>query len=85
MASVARDLGVHDSVVGLWVRKARIDAGKGPPGALTTAEREELTKLRKQVRVLEMERTILKNSRGPQRPTWSTRNSRCAIVAPPGG
>ena len=29
-----------------WVKRADMDAGKGPPGALTTAEREELTRLR---------------------------------------
>jgi transposase len=44
------------------VRRAKIDAGKGPLGALTTAEREELARLRKQVRVLEMERALLKKA-----------------------
>jgi len=36
--------------------------GKGPAGALTTAEREELSRLRKRVRELEIERTILKKA-----------------------
>lgn len=61
-AAVARDLGVNESMVGYWVKQARVDAGKGPPGSLTSAEREELAALRKQVRVLEMERAILKKA-----------------------
>ena len=39
-----------------------MDVGSGPPGALTTAERAELTELRKRVKRLEMERDILKKA-----------------------
>jgi transposase len=60
MAEVERDLGLPRSVISLWMKQARIDAGKGPPGALTTAERAELTQLRKKVRDLEMEKALLK-------------------------
>lgn len=44
-----------------WMARAAADGGKQPPGkkALTTAEREELTRLRRQVRQLQMERDIL--------------------------
>ena len=42
------------------MRKTDIDAGKGPPGALTTAEREELARLRRENKRLHMERDILK-------------------------
>lgn len=59
-AEVGRDLDVHQSVVGSWVKQAKIDAGKGPLGALTTAEREELSRLRKENRELRMERELLK-------------------------
>ena len=62
VAEVARDLDIHRSLLCTWVRRAKIDAGKGPLGALTTAEREELARLRKQVRVLEMERALLKKA-----------------------
>ena len=61
-AEVARDLDVHRSLLGHWVRQAKIDKGNGPRGALTTAEREELSELRKRVRVLEMERALLKKA-----------------------
>ena len=38
--------------------KAEIEAGKGPPGALTTAEREELIRQRRDHKRLEMARGI---------------------------
>jgi transposase len=57
---VARELELTDSALREWVRRAEVDAGKGPPGALTSAEREELTKLRRENKRLQMERDILK-------------------------
>jgi|SRR5690242_10953455 transposase len=44
-----------------WVAQAAIDAGKPLPGknGLTTSEREELARLRRQVRQLQTERDIL--------------------------
>jgi transposase len=41
--SVARDLGLTPSAVAGWVRKAKVDASGAGAGALTTAEREELS------------------------------------------
>lgn len=61
-SQVGRDLDVHDSLIGGWVKQALADAGKGAPGALTTAEKEELTKLRKENRELRIEREILKKA-----------------------
>jgi transposase len=61
-SQVARDLGLSDSLVRSWVKQAEIDAGRGPDGALTTAEKEELSRLRKEVKVLRMEREILKQA-----------------------
>jgi transposase len=59
---VARDLDLTRSALRTWVERARADRTKGKSGGLTTAEREELTKLRKQVRELTMERDILKEA-----------------------
>jgi len=53
---------VSASVVRLWVERARADRGKGKPGVLTTAEKEELAALRKEVRQLRLERDILKKA-----------------------
>jgi len=59
---VAHDLGIHHSLLHTWVRQAKIDRGRGPKGALTSEERAELSELRKRVRVLEMERSLLKKA-----------------------
>ena len=45
-----------------WVRQARIDAGNGEPGALTSTEKEELARLRRENRELRMERDLLKQA-----------------------
>ncbi len=55
---VARELGVSEQALRTWGNRTAIDAGQGPPGALTSEERSELTRLRRQVRVLEQEREI---------------------------
>jgi len=57
---VARELDLTETALREWVKRASIDAGKGPPGALTTAEREELVALRRETKRLRMERDILK-------------------------
>ena len=57
---MARDLDLTETALREWVRRADIDAGKGPAGALTTAEREELARLRRENKRLQMERDILK-------------------------
>jgi transposase len=44
------------------VKQAEIDSGGGPPGALTTEEREEFRRLQREVRELRMEREILKKA-----------------------
>ncbi len=61
VASAARDLGVTESSLRNWVEQARADRTKGKTG-LTTAEREELARLRKDVRELRMERDVLKKA-----------------------
>jgi transposase len=62
IGAVAKDLGLTETAVRAWVRQADVDGGTGPAGALTTAEREELTQLRRRVKTLEMEREVLKKA-----------------------
>ena len=59
IGEVARDLDLTDSALRLWVRQAEIDAGRGKPGELTTEERQELQKLRRENKELRIEREIL--------------------------
>ena len=62
VSGAARDLDLTESSLRNWVEQARADRGKGKPGALTTAEREELARLRKENRILQEEREILKKA-----------------------
>jgi len=59
---VAKDLDLTETALREWVQRADVDAGKGPPGAVTTEERTELLELRKRVKRLEVEREILKKA-----------------------
>jgi transposase len=61
VGAVARDLDLTETALRCWVERARADRSRGKTG-LTTAEREELTRLRKEVRVLTEEREILKKA-----------------------
>jgi transposase len=62
VGQVARELDLTETAVRQWVKQAQVDRGKGPPGALTTAEKEELAQLRKEVRELRDDREILKKA-----------------------
>ena len=63
IGAVTRDLGLTETAVRRWITQAEIDSGRGgSSGALTTADREELAQLRKQVKILAMEREILKKA-----------------------
>ena len=62
VGQVARDLDLTETSVRAWVRQAEIDEGKGPAGALTTAEREEFAALKRENKTLRMEREILKKA-----------------------
>ena len=60
--AVARDLDLTDSAVREWVARAQADRTKGKSGGLTTVEREELARLRKEVRELKLERDVLRKA-----------------------
>ena len=60
VAEVCRDLDLTETAVRRWLAQAEIDAGRRD--GLTTAEREELAQLRREVRVLRQARDILANA-----------------------
>jgi transposase len=62
MRQVAADLGLATESLRRWVQQSQVDAGRGPAGALTTEEREELRRLRRENATLRMEREILKKA-----------------------
>ena len=61
VGAVARDLDLTESALRSWVERARADRSGGKTG-LTTVEREELARLRKEVRILREEREILRKA-----------------------
>lgn len=62
LAKVARDLDLTETSLRNWVKQADIDEGRGPEGALTTEERKELGRLRRENRTLKMEREFAKKA-----------------------
>ena len=61
IGAVARELDLTPSSLANWVRHAQADRSKGRTG-LTTAEREEIARLRKELRIVQEEREILKKA-----------------------
>lgn len=60
-AEVARDLDLTPSALRVWVARAQADRNGGQSG-LTSDERTELARLRKENRELKMERELLKKA-----------------------
>lgn len=60
IADVARDLGMSGESLRNWIRQYEIDNGQRE--GLTTSEREELQRLRREIRLLREEREILKKA-----------------------
>jgi transposase len=61
VAHVARDLGIGKEALRQWVRQAEADQGRRPE-LLTTNEREELKRLRKENADLKRANAILKDA-----------------------
>jgi len=58
--TIGREMDLGETAVRRWVEQAAVDAGERD--GLTTEEREELRRLRREVRVLRDERDILKRA-----------------------
>ncbi len=59
IAQVARELDLTETALREWVRRADADVGERQD-VLTTEERQELARLRREVKTLRQEREILK-------------------------
>ncbi len=60
VAKIARDLDVSTETLRKWANQSEVDAGERE--GLTTEEKEELRRLRREVKVLREEREILKKA-----------------------
>jgi transposase len=63
-SALSRQFGCSGQTIANWVAQAAVDAGRPLPGreGLTTVEREELARLRRENRQLKMERDILEKA-----------------------
>lgn len=61
VAQIAEDLGISDSCLRNWMKQADLDEGRRSDG-LASAERDELVKLRRELRVVKLENEILKRA-----------------------
>ena len=59
-SKVAQDLDLTETALREWVKRAEADAGTGSADVLTTEERQELSRLRRENKQLRVEREILK-------------------------
>jgi transposase len=61
VAQIAHDLGIAESCLRRWIKQAELDSGKREDG-LTTNEREELRRLRRENARLKQEKEILRKA-----------------------
>jgi len=82
ISKVARSLDIHPNVLGKWVKQARIDAGSGPKDALTTEEKKEIQRLKRDLKRVRMERDFLKKAAAFFAREESSKPSRPATAKP---
>jgi transposase len=74
ISQIARDLDLTETSLRAWVRKAEIESATESNEPATADEKEELKRLRRQVRTLQMERDFLRRAaaffaRGQEQPS----------------
>ncbi|WP_368667399.1 transposase, partial [Pseudonocardia sp. EV170527-09] len=62
MSAIAKDLSISESCLRSWMAQAAADDTGGSDSRLSSAEKRELTGLRKEKRRLEVENEILKRA-----------------------
>jgi len=62
VSQVAQEMGLTESALRKWVKQAQINRSGDTEGALTSAERQELTTLRRDLKRVRMERDFLKKA-----------------------
>lgn len=62
VGQVARELDLTETAVRGWVKRAAIDRQRDPQGPLTSEERAELARLRRELKTVRMERDFLKKA-----------------------
>jgi transposase len=60
--AVARELGLTETAVRAWMKRAEIDERKDPQGPLTSEERAENSRLRRELKTMTMERDFLRKA-----------------------
>jgi transposase len=62
VGQVAHELDLTETAVRAWVRQAGVDEKRDPQGPLTSEERAELTRLRRELKTTMMERDFLRKA-----------------------
>jgi transposase len=62
IGQVSSELELTETAVREWVKRAQIDAKKDPNGPLTSDERAEVTRLKRELRTVTMERDFLRKA-----------------------
>lgn len=62
VGQVASEMGLSETAVRNWVKQAKIDREKDPRGPLTSEERAEMTRLRRELRTVTLERDFLRKA-----------------------
>lgn len=62
VGQVAEELDLTETSVRAWVKRSEVDQKRDPNGPLTTEERAEVVRLRRELRTVTMERDFLKKA-----------------------